>query len=155
MAWVHQAIARDTDECIEYPFALSYGYGRMWADGRGTAVTHVVLTLTGRPRPEAPRNHALHSCPDGDNPACCNPRHLRWGTQMDNSGDMISRGRIGYGTALGEANPAAVLTDDLVRSLRRERESTGESYAVLAKRHGLKTYAVWAAITGRTWSHVT
>jgi hypothetical protein len=33
---------------------------------------------------------ALHSC---DNPPCCNPKHLRWGTQQENVQDIFKRGR--------------------------------------------------------------
>jgi hypothetical protein len=33
---------------------------------------------------------ALHSC---DNPPCCNPAHLKWGTQKQNVADCIARGR--------------------------------------------------------------
>lgn len=37
-----------------------------------------------------PALHILHSC---DNPPCCNWRHLREGTPLDNVHDMIERGR--------------------------------------------------------------
>ena len=36
------------------------------------------------------RRQVLHSC---DTPACCNPLHLRAGTQADNMADMVAKGR--------------------------------------------------------------
>ena len=50
-----------------------------------SAYTLTVGRLTyGRPA------FALHSC---DNPPCCNPSHLRWGTARENAADMFERGR--------------------------------------------------------------
>ena len=37
-----------------------------------------------------PEPETLHLC---DNPPCCNPRHLREGTRMDNVRDMIMKNR--------------------------------------------------------------
>ncbi len=34
-----------------------------------------------------------HDCPDGDNPACCNPAHLFVGTNVDNKLDWIKKGK--------------------------------------------------------------
>jgi hypothetical protein len=39
------------------------------------------------------RLQILHTC---DVPACCNPMHLRAGTQRDNVHDMIAKGRAGW-----------------------------------------------------------
>jgi len=36
---------------------------------------------------------ACHNCPTGDNPLCCNPSHLYWGTHAENSRDMVRKGR--------------------------------------------------------------
>lgn len=46
--------------------------------------------------------YALHSC---DNPPCCNPHHLRWGTHQENQQDKIDRGRV-----RGERNNRAKIT---------------------------------------------
>jgi hypothetical protein len=46
----------------------------------------------------------LHAC---DNPPCCNPEHLSWGTQRENTADRVAKGR----SARGERNGKSKLTD--------------------------------------------
>jgi DNA-binding transcriptional ArsR family regulator len=41
-------------------------------------------------QPPGPGAFALHSC---DNPPCCNPAHLRWGTPQSNQDDRRERRR--------------------------------------------------------------
>lgn len=45
----------------------------------------------------------LHSC---DNPPCCNPGHLRAGTQADNMDDMAARGRANRTAMVGRRGDA-------------------------------------------------
>lgn len=60
---------------------------------------------------------ACHSC---DNPICCNPAHLFWGTAQDNSDDCAAKGRK-------RGAPRIIDVDELVR-----RRDGGASYSVLA-----------------------
>ena len=66
-------------------------YGKLGASGAGTGTLlahRVAYELYIGPIPEG--LHVRHTC---DNPPCCNPDHLRVGTQRDNYDDAVSRGR--------------------------------------------------------------
>ncbi len=79
------------DECWPWMRARSVeGYGTIFVNGRLIKATHISLELEGMSRP-SPEYGALHSC---DNPPCCNPAHLRWGSHSANMKDMVQRGRL-------------------------------------------------------------
>jgi hypothetical protein len=83
---------RGRDECWPWKNKNGrphYDYGSMNINGKRRQATHVVLTLTSRPKPGRGML-ALHSC---DNPPCCNPAHLRWGTHQENMRDKARRTR--------------------------------------------------------------
>lgn len=70
------------------------GYGRFALGGGGRAekAHRVAWVLAGHEiTPDKPL--VLHNCPEGDNPSCCNDRHLWVGTQADNCRDMALKGR--------------------------------------------------------------
>lgn len=73
------------------------GYGQARDEYVGTRRTHrIAFALINGPITS--EQMLLHSC---DNRACCNPDHLRIGTQYENIQDMISRGRhVGNGYEL-------------------------------------------------------
>jgi hypothetical protein len=66
-----------------------FGYGQLRVDGKLRQATHLALEIAGKPRPAGA--FALHSC---DNPYCCNPDHLSWGTQSENMQGAARRGRV-------------------------------------------------------------
>lgn len=84
-----------------------------------------------------------HEC---DNPPCCNPAHLLAGTQMENSGDMVSRGR----SLRGERNPMAKLTAAQAAEVLR-RHGAGERASALAREFGVSEGLVRAIRDGRCW----
>lgn len=68
------------------------GYGRAWVGGKIVRAHRLALALAeGRRSLPHAKMFACHSC---DNPVCCNPSHLRWGTQADNMADASRRGRM-------------------------------------------------------------
>lgn len=82
---------RGSDECWPWTGAAARGRGVAKLAGarqQTTAPRVAYMLATGRPIP--PGLLVRHSC---DVPACCNPRHLLLGTHLDNSRDMVQRGR--------------------------------------------------------------
>lgn len=85
---------REPDECWLWSGERSATYGRFNATSTHTSARafqahRVALALTlGRDI----RNGmlVLHSC---GKPYCCNPKHLREGTERESSHDMVTRGR--------------------------------------------------------------
>jgi uncharacterized protein (DUF433 family) len=76
---------------------------------------------------------ALHSC---DNPICCNPFHLRWGTHQDNMNDMKERERHG-------------LPKTVVRAILRLC-SEGRTQTDIAELYGVSRETISAIATGRS-----
>lgn len=99
----------------------------------------------------------LHTC---DNPPCCNPEHLRWGTQADNLREMRERGRGSCGprhsaimkekAARGEGHGNAVLATDDVRCIRLD----GRAHQEIADDYGISRANVSAIKAGTIWTHV-
>jgi hypothetical protein len=79
---------RSENECWPWKGAVDEnGYGNMHVEGRHRRSHQVAWALA---KGRQPMLDILHSC---DYPACCNPKHLREGTEKDNVADMVARGR--------------------------------------------------------------
>ena len=92
--------------------------------------------------------YVIHSC---DNPACCNPNHLRLGTQTDNMQDMVSKGRAH--SPKGMKNGRAKLTDLSVLDIR-ERHIRGESGVSIARVYGVTPTTISEVVARKIWRHV-
>jgi hypothetical protein len=85
----------------------------------------------------------LHSC---DNPACCNPAHLRLGTAADNAADRDNKGR----QASGEAHGRAKLTEEQVRQIFADSRSA----KLVAADFGIHRNKVYEIRSGIAWKHL-
>lgn len=78
------------DACWEWSgYRTRRGYGQI-GEGRTIHPTHRVAWEQTHQAKVLPGFVVRHDC---DNPPCCNPSHLRLGTDADNVRDMIDRGR--------------------------------------------------------------
>lgn len=89
------------DECWPWTRGRqSRGYGVLWLPGRRSVLTHRAALILHSGGVEPDGHSALHSC---DNPPCCNPHHLRWGTHAENMQDGVDRGRMKSGLVMPDA----------------------------------------------------
>lgn len=135
-----------------------FGYGQFRFNGKSKTSHRVALIFwSGK---EEKNLFVLHSC---DNPRCCNPNHLRWGTAKDNFNDCVERGRnspppknninppIHYGTN----NNKAVLNEKKVVKIREEYQSGNCSQKYLSKKWGVSKSTIAQIVNYKTWKHVS
>jgi len=145
---------RGPDECWLWTGSTAtQGYGTL-SRGDGTRklvrAHRAVWEQFNGPIPERASYHGavvMHTC---DNRACCNPAHLRLGTQADNNRDMRNKGRSRGPEQRGETNPNARLTAELVRLFR----ASPKTCTALAHEHGCDISTVAGIRRGRTWRHL-
>ena len=97
------------------------------------------------------------ACPEGME--CChlngNARdnrlvNLCWGTRSRNSEDTRRHGT----NPLGQRNPHAILTDELVREIKRLKAEGHVNQRQIARRMGVTDAAISAITRGVNWSHI-
>ena len=145
--WQKVHRSKDEDACWEWQRCCNdSGYGIIRVNGRNERAHRVAFVLTHGPIPDG--KHILHSC---HNPPCCNPKHLKIGTDLDNFKD-----RIDCGTAvpppihIGSANPSARLTESEVIEIR----ASGLSVTDLATKYGVRRGTINFILKGQTWRHL-
>lgn len=120
------------------------GYGRFnWSGNRWRASRFALAVETG----EYPSGlFALHHC---DNPPCCRPSHLYWGTQKDNVRDAVERDRI----AFGERVTVSKLTTEQVEDIRQSYQFgvRGHGLRQLARKYDLTVKTVQRIVRGEDW----
>lgn len=130
-----------SDAC--WPFLgarCSGGYGMLAVSARKRERSHrLAWSLTNGDIPAG--QLVRHDC---DNRPCCNPSHLRLGTDADNQRDMWSRGR----GALEHMLPHTKLSDQDVRDIRAA-VAAGARQRDLLKRYPISAGHMSSIVTGR------
>jgi hypothetical protein len=135
-----------TDKCWNWiGYKNRDGYGILSINGKGERVHRQVLIQSGIDLGE--NDIVMHTC---DNPACCNPDHLKIGTHRDNQLDKISKSR----QARGEKQGASKLTEEEVLYCRKIYAEGNVTYKELAKAHGVCKDTMQKAIRRKQWTHI-
>ena len=123
---------RHKDKCWLWKGKVNAKDGRPYITIEGKRRPVYVISLELYSGEEAKGRVARHSC---DNPICCNPHHLSWGSHQDNMNDMKERERHG-------------MPKTVVRAILKLIE-TGKTQQEIADLYGISREAVSAINTGR------
>lgn len=138
---------RGDDECWNWKkFKDCEGYGYIRIDYGNFMAHRVAATIAFGEIPQGML--VCHKC---DNPSCCNPNHLFFGSDLDNNRDKKIKGRARC--LSGEENKNSKLTSDAVREIRRIR-SDGAILKDLANQFNVGICTISAVLRGKTWRHV-
>lgn len=157
--WLWSKVDKRGDkECWPWTGPLSSdGRGRIGTGGRAgrDVLAHrVVWENVNGPIPGGgPKPHGwvvMHTC---DNPPCCNPAHLRLGSQRDNVVDMDTKGRRKTLARAGEDHPGAKHTQQQANAVHAAlSEDTGYgSIPRIARKVGVDETFVRNIKKGRIW----
>ena len=145
MRFIHEVAVHHTgNECLQWPFGKSQGYGRVWIDDKMVLVHRYVCELV-HGAPPTPDHVAAHSCGKGHE-GCISPRHLDWKTHAENKADELLHGTRNRGERQGQAK----LTEAEAREILALRGV--ESQSKLAARFGVSQAAVGYIHMGRNWA---
>ena len=111
------------EDCWPWTRSISNGYGQIKIKNKQTAANRLAYFLsTGKDPGES---CVLHNCPNGDNPACCNPAHLWLGTLADNNADKVKKSRQAKGdTHMSRTKPWALARGDKNGSRKHPEKKT-------------------------------
>ena len=141
--WSHVSVG-GKDECWFWQgYVNPRGYGIVKL-AQVTYLAHqVAVALDGRPLQDGQvTRHLCHQ------PRCCNPWHLRPGTQSENVQDREARRR-----SQGSSNGNVRLTEEAVRAIRSAPNSRG-TIQQLAAHYGVSPTTIIHIVKGVTWKHL-
>lgn len=135
-------------ECWEWMAGkMSRGYGTFSFQGTNRLAHRLAYKFTHGSIPKG--KYIIHSC---DNKSCCNPAHLRAGTQKDNMRDMIERGRANK--AKGEESGMSKLSEVDVKKIRKLYATEKLTLTSLGKRFNVNHTNIHLIVTRSTWKHI-
>ena len=124
-------------------------YGVVWYGGKRKAHRLMKELIHG-----APPSKDLYACHKCNNPRCCNPLHIYWGTAKQNVQDCKNSGRLVR--EIGQERYNAKLTEEMV--IRIINEAPTRTYGWgrrIAEELGVGRTAINNIIRGRRWKHLT
>lgn len=131
------------------PYIRRDGYCQYTLRENGRSIVclgHKIIAVTFHGDAPSAKHEVAHWDGCKTNNAASN---LRWCSRTENAQDMVRHGRSGK----GERNVCAVMTEDMVRYVRRKAKKRGD-IAALSRELGINIKTIHQAVTGQNWGHV-
>lgn len=125
---------------------MSNGYGVISDNGKQQLTHRYSFTKHTGEIPDG--MVVMHLC---DRPICCNPDHLKLGTQAENLLDMKEKGR--HRAGVGERHRNAILSESQARHIK-EMLKLGRKGAEIAKELNVSRHVIYAIKQNKSWTHV-
>jgi len=143
-----------SDDCWKWKMGKdAAGYGAFRSAFKTVKAHRMVATLCLSCVELTSEQHVMHTC---DNPACCNPQHLKIATHTENMRDMFSKKR--RESAKGVRQGHSKLTESQVLEIRKRHRAgsrrKGERTSDLAKEFGITRHTVNAIARRESWNHL-
>jgi hypothetical protein len=94
----------------------------------------------------------LHSCVG--NTRCCNPEHLRPGTDADNSGDKMAQGRNFIPRVKGERHGMSKLKEEQIIEIRKLHATGKYRQKDIGEMFGVTRSMISYVVNGKNWTHL-
>ncbi len=135
-------------DCWEWVVAtFPNGYGRVRYKGKMMQTHRMAYIFKYGQIPDG--KLVCHTC---DNPLCINPDHLFLGTSLDNTHDMIKKGRAIY--FKGEQVWKHKLKEQQVIDIRSKYASKRYTQQQLADEYKVSRHTIFSIIYKKTWKHI-
>lgn len=135
----------DANGCMNWLRAKGKdGYGHIYYEGKHCRAHRVIWQHFNGSIPTG-----LFVCHTCDNPLCCNEKHLFLGTPLDNSRDMVEKGR----QIKGSQQPNTSLTEGQVIEMRKAY-ADGTPLSELAEIYPTSRSGIGHIVMGRRWKYV-
>ena len=152
----------DTNGCWNWLGSkVSDGYGKVNYEGKDWLTHRLFYTLFKGKIPLkikgrygfAVRPVIMHLC---NNTNCCNPEHLKIGTNKENSQHMVDCGRSNSGMHMnyGETSGCSKLTNKKVLEIRNKYNTNKYTQKQLADEYKVSSCAISDVVNKKTWYHI-
>lgn len=133
------------DECWLFLGAKDKdGYGQFW-DGDIQKMTRAHQFSAKIHLGEKPKDACVcHSC---DTPLCVNPKHLFFGTALDNQNDKVAKNRHAKGEQQGHSKLTKL-------QISKIRSRTNENYRILCDEFKIVPSTVYRIWREQSWKHI-
>lgn len=127
------------------------GYGQLSVDGK-IMPAHRFSYQLHHPLTTHVNDTKMCVCHRCDNTECCNPEHLRLGTQTENMRDMYEKGRGNQ--PKGEKQHLSKLTEKHVLEIRAKYSNEKITKQKLADEYGVGHTLIGFIINRKNWKHI-